>query len=168
MSNPHALPHATGDAFLLDGEGMARGIAASRTSARRRIILPIHRAPEARVQRMLNFLQPGTYIRPHLHPLDHASETLCVLRGALGFVLFDEGGAVRETMILRGGGLGVVDIEPRVWHGMVALEEDTVLLELKRGPYDAATDKVFAEWAPAEGEDTAAGYEKGLAGLFGV
>ena len=118
------------------------------------------------MQRMLNFLQPGTYIRPHLHPLDHASETICVLRGALGFVLFDDAGGVRETMVLRAGGLGVVDIEPRVWHGMAALEEDTVLLEMKQGPYDAATDKVFADWAPEEGAGGAEEYERRVAGLF--
>jgi cupin fold WbuC family metalloprotein len=166
MSNPNALPNASGDAFRLDEKLIARGIAAAGASARRRIIMPIHRVQEARVQRMLNFLQPGTYIRPHLHPLDHASETICALRGALGFVLFDEAGAVKETMVLREGGLGVVDIEPRVWHGMVALEAGTVLLEMKQGPYDAATDKIFADWAPEEGEASAENYERALAERF--
>jgi dTDP-4-dehydrorhamnose 3,5-epimerase-like enzyme len=49
----------------------------------------------------------------------------------------------------------MIDIEPNLWHGFVALEPDTVILEVKRGPYDGAGDKVFAPWAP--GETDAAG-----------
>jgi hypothetical protein len=38
---------------------------------------------------------------------------------------------------------------------MVALKPDTVIFEVKAGPYDAATDKAFAPWAPAEGTQEA-------------
>jgi hypothetical protein len=31
-----------------------------------------------------------------------------------------------------------------------------VVLEIKRGPYDARTDKQFAEWCPGEGTPEAA------------
>jgi len=158
----NALPHVEGDLFQLDERTLQRGIEASRASARRRMILPLHRQQEAPVQRMLNFFQPGTYVRPHLHPLDGAIETIHVLRGRLGFCLFDEEGRITERFDLRADGLGLIDIEPRIWHGMVALESDTVILEIKQGPYCEATDKVFAEWAPAEG---ASGFKKVTARL---
>ena len=40
----------------------------------------------------------------------------------------------------------------RSWHSVAALSADTVLFELKPGPYSPIDDKDFAEWAPAEGE----------------
>lgn len=146
-----ALPHVSGAAFVLDAETLRRGCEAAAASSRRRIILPLHRSQDALVQRMLNFLQPETYIAPHLHPLPSASETIQVLQGAIGFMLFNATGEVLQTWRLEAGLLGLIDIEPDVWHGFVALEPDTVVLEIKRGPYSGAEDKVFAPWAPAEG-----------------
>lgn len=155
---PVSLPPAEGPVFQLTEDLLDRGCRAARESPRRRIIFPIHRSPEARVQRMLNFMQPGTYVVPHRHPLDHAIETVQVIRGALGFLIFDEGGGLVSTHRLSAEtGVALLDIEPGIWHGMVVLEADTVLLEIKRGPYDPATDKEFAPWAPGEeaGEDAA-------------
>jgi len=146
-----ALPHITGDAWTLTPEVIEQGFAAAKESPRRRIILPLHRSPEAVVQRMLNFLLPGTYIRPHLHPLPHATETIQVLRGALDFFLFDDDGRIIERHALKSGGCGLIDIEPNLWHGFVVPAEDTLILEIKRGLYDGANDKVFAPWAPDEG-----------------
>ncbi len=147
-----ALPHVSGDVFTLTDAVLLTGCQAAADSPRRRIILPVHRQQEALVQRMLNFLQPGTYIQPHLHPLPSASETIQVLRGSLGFLTFDAEGQVLECHRLDAEGLGFIDIEPQVWHGFVVLEPDTVILEIKRGPYDGRHDKVFASWAPRESD----------------
>ncbi len=148
---PVAFPNTSGPVFRLTSETLIAGCAAAAASPRQRIILPLHREQGALVQRMLNFLQPGTYIRPHLHPMPHASETIQVLRGAIGFLIFDEQGAVLERHLLEADETGMIDIEPNVWHGFVALAPDTVVLEIKRGPYDAPTDKGFALWSPDEG-----------------
>lgn len=158
-----ALPNPAGSLFELSSEAMAEGLGASRESPRRRIVLPIHRKQDDLVQRLLNFLQPGTYIRPHHHPREHASETLFVIAGAIGFVVFDEKGTIDRAIRLDAGGL--IDIEARVWHGVIALAEDTVILEIKRGPYNEE-DKVFAEWAPPEGSKGAAGYLTTLSRWF--
>ena len=149
----NAFPNSSGACFRATDEDLQAGIEASRARDRRRMILPLHRSQQAAVQRMLNFLQPGTYVRPHRHGGDGASETLCVLRGCLGFVVMDGAGEILETHRLEAGGLGVLDIEPGVWHGMAALSPDTVVLEIKCGPYCAVSDKDFAPWAPAEGEE---------------
>lgn len=146
----NAYPNVSGDCFRVTDEDLQAGIEASRARARGRMILPLHRTQDAPVQRMLNFLQPGTYVRPHRHGGEGAIETLCVLRGCLGFVVMDGAGEILEAHRLAADGLGVLDIEPGVWHGMAALVPDTVVLEIKRGPYCATSDKDFAPWAPAE------------------
>ena len=161
-----AFPHVAGDAFRLTPEVLAQGMAASAASPRKRIILPLHRTQQASVGRMLNFFQPGTFVRPHLHPVDFATETILVIRGALGVVIFDEAGRVKERHLLRADGLGLIDIEARVWHGMTVLEADTVVLEIKRGPYDVRTDKVFAPWAAEEGSEEAVRFDQQLRGGF--
>lgn len=157
MSNP------TGPVFELTPAILEEGLAESRLSPRRRMLLPIHREGEDLVQRMINFMQPGTYIQAHQHPRDWASETILVMSGVLGFITFDEDGKVITVSRLAAGDL--IDIEARVWHGVLALAPDTVILEIKRGPYDD-TDKVFAEWAPSENTEGAPDYLKWLLSLF--
>lgn len=146
-----AFENVTGPLFELSGEWIQNGIEGSRQSPRKRIILPIHREQDALVQRMINFLQPGTYIRPHKHPLPHATESLVLLKGAIRFFTFDDHGEIESDLVVSAEPLpGVLDIEPNTWHSFRVLKPDTVLFECKKGPYDAGTDKIFAEWAPEE------------------
>ncbi len=146
-----SLPNASGDLFLLDEETVKAGCESALESPRKRIIFPIQRTQDALVQRLINFMQPGTYIRPHKHPLAHATETMKVLQGAIHFFIFDDQGAViRHFPVSSKDQFGVLDIEPNVWHSFIVTRPDTVLLEIKKGPYDAATDKEFAGWSPDE------------------
>jgi cupin fold WbuC family metalloprotein len=104
-------------------------------------------------QRLLNVIQPGSYIAPHRHQEPAKSESFIVLRGAIGFFQFDDAGEVTTARRIgpdcetRG-----VDLAPGVWHCFVALATDTVVFEGKNGPYDPRTDKQFAAWAPREGD----------------
>lgn len=155
-SHPLALQNFQGDIFRLDDSLLKQGCRAAAESPRQRIIYPIQRTQNAAVQRLLNFLQPETYIRPHQHPEAYASETIQILQGVLGYQVFDDAGGVLQRFLLRPGAAGsVVDIEPGVWHNFVIFEPDTIIIEFKKGPYDARTDKRFAEWAPVEGEPAA-------------
>lgn len=148
-----AFENVTGPIFSLTDEMIQQGIRGSRESDRRRIILPIHRIQDAEVQRMINFLQPGTYIRPHKHPLNHATESLVLIQGAILFYTFNDSGEIETKRRVDSKPLaGVLDIEPNVWHSFKVLEPDTILFECKKGPYDAEKDKIFAPWAPEEGE----------------
>lgn len=147
-----AFSNATGPVFRLTETILEEGCAASRLSPRRRIILPLHRTQDAPVQRMLNFFQPGTYVRPHVHPGPGQSELVQVLRGRLGVLLFAPDGEVLGAHDLEGGPVSLIDLEPGQWHGMVCLAPDTVIVEIKKGPYSAALDKTFADWAPEEGD----------------
>lgn len=115
---------------------------------------------------MLNFLQPGTYVQPHVHPAAGQTETVHVLRGEIGFILFSSNGQIRETLRLGAGAVGMIDIEHGVWHGMVCLAPDTVILEIKMGPYNVETDKSFAPWAPTEADPECGAYLESLEALF--
>lgn len=167
-SHPLALPRAEGPVFLLDEATLERGLRASRESPRRRIMLPVQRSATEGVQRLLNFLQRGTYARPHFHPAPEGVEHVVVVKGAIGFLVFDEAGSVKVASRLEAGNPAgcLIDIEQGVWHTLVALADDTVIVEIKRGPYDAATDKIFAAWAPGEGAPEAAAFLRGLEAHF--
>ena len=148
-----SLPRAEGPVFVLNQATLEHGLEASRKSPRGRIMLPLHRSPTEGVQRLLNFLQRGSYIRPHRHPKPENVENVVVLKGEVIFLIFDAEGRTLSSHRLIAGDptASLIDIEQGVWHTLVPLTDDSVILEIKRGPYDAATDKEFASWSPAEG-----------------
>lgn len=158
-----ALPNTSGPVVTLDAKKIMEGLAASRQSDRKRMILPIQRSQNAQVQRIVNFLQPGTYIRPHCHPLPHATESVCLLQGKMEVLIFSEEGEVLERHLLEETGTRLIDLEPGTWHGMTVHAEDTIIFESKRGPYDAEMDKSFAPWGPEEDSDEVPAFLKSLA-----
>jgi len=159
-----AFQNPSGDFFYLTDEQIEKGLEASRKSGRKRMILPIHRQQEAEVQRLVNFLQPGTYIRPHKHPMPHATESIVLLQGAIRFFTFDGVGDVITDQTLTSNGIpDVIDIEPGTWHTFLVQEPDTIIFECKKGPYDVETDKEFAVWAPCENDQGVNEYMETLA-----
>ena len=127
-------------------------------SPRKRMNHNFHELPD-RVQRMLNAIEPGTYLRPHRHLDPPKTETFLLLRGEASAVIFEDQGTVRDIVRLseRTGNLGV-DIKPGTWHSLISQAPGTVIFETKEGPYVPATDKDFAPWAPPEGSSEAAAY----------
>lgn len=120
-------------------------------SARQRTVFNLHGAFCDPVQRFLNVMQPGTYVRPHRHDNPEKWELTVALSGRVVVLLLEADGLVRERIEIDGAGPERgVELPAGVWHTCAALTPDAVLLEIKRGPYDAQTDKVFAEWAPPE------------------
>ena len=110
------------------------------------------------VQRFLNAVEPGSYVRPHRHAEPLAKwELFVVLSGAVAVLLLDAGGVVVERVVLDAcGDCRAVEIPAGAWHTLAALQPGTVLFECKQGPYMPAGDKDFADWAPREGEAGAA------------
>jgi cupin fold WbuC family metalloprotein len=111
------------------------------------------------VQRLLNALQPGTYVRPHRHlrpPGKNGFEFFLVLQGALGVLILDEQGEILQQELLQAQGpVRALELTEGTYHTLVALTPDTVILELKEGPYDATTDKAFLPMFPEEGTPAA-------------
>ena len=136
-------------------------------SPRRRKNRNFHPRDDYPGHRLLNALEPGSYVPPHRHLDPNKDETMVVLSGRLGLVTFDGQGNITGTAVLAPGShtLGV-DIPHGTWHSVLALCPGTVFLEAKSGPYLPLTGDELAPWAPAEGQMEAAAYQATLARLF--
>ena len=129
------------------------------TTSRLRKNLNFHRHDESSCHRLLNAIEPNSYIPPHRHLGPEKDESIILLRGCLGVVFFDEGGNVSETAILTPGGVAVgVNIPHGEFHTFVSLESGTVFFESKAGPYRPLTAEERAPWAPGEGSDESDAY----------
>ncbi len=154
---------------VIDRDLIRRKACDAQAGTRRREIHIFHQGDADPLQRMLNALQPGSYVRPHRHLDPPKSESLVLLQGQLGYVSFREDGLPdEESFLLLDSERGVYgcDIRPGVWHTIFALAPDAVLFEVKPGPYSAANDKDFASWAPLEYSPEAAAYLAGIEDAF--
>lgn len=126
-----------------------------------------HPADDFPAHRLLNAIEPGSYVMPHRHLDQDKAETIVVVRGELGLVLFDDAGAVAATHRLTAGGPALgVDLPAGTWHSVLGLVPGTVFFEAKAGPYVPIRPDEKAVWAPAEGDPGAAAYQQRLAGYF--
>lgn len=116
--------------------------------------------------RLLNAVEPGSYIAPHRHLDPSKDETMVVVRGELGVLFFDDEGRITQTARLAPNATCGVDIPHGTWHSVLACVEGTVFLEAKAGPYLPLVDAERAPWAPAEGSPQAVAYAQVLADRF--
>jgi cupin fold WbuC family metalloprotein len=131
---------------------------------RRRTILRLHQHHEP-VQRMVNALHPGSYVTPHKHENPDKVELFALLLGQVSIVQFNDLGEIVEVQRLsENSPTRLVEITPRTYHTVIA-HEPSALLEIIEGPYDAATHKVFASWAPREEHPRARDYLLYLASI---
>lgn len=109
-------------------------------SPRLRMNFNLHDSLDAKAQRLLNVLLPGTVIPVHRH--NHTAETYILLRGKMFVVFYDDLGVQVERFLLdpKIGNYGV-QIPIGQWHGVEIIEPSTIF-EVKDGPY-----------APLEPED---------------
>jgi cupin fold WbuC family metalloprotein len=145
---------------FLTHELIGEVIAKAHASPRRRMNHNFHSGPADNPHRFLNVLLRGTYVRPHRHLNPPKAEAFLILSGEARCFLFDDSGAVTASYPLRA--LEAVDLAPGLWHTIVAISEEVVCYEVKPGPWDPATDKDFAPWAPEEGSPDAAAYLRSL------
>lgn len=133
----------------------------AKKSARMRMNYNFHKEDSARLQRMLNAMEPGTYIQPHKHENPDKVEAFFALRGRIVVVEFDDNGNIADNIVLdaKKGNYGV-EIPARTWHTLISLESGSVAYEVKDGPYNVAVDKNFAPWAPAENDGESENYLK--------
>jgi cupin fold WbuC family metalloprotein len=126
----------------------------------------IHASFKDPCQKLLNAIGMGSYIRPHRHALDPKDECLVAVKGLFALIVFEEQGEVKrverfgtEKFFRKDSGVALgVELPPGVWHTVLALEPDSVLLELKAGPFNPNAAKEFAAWAPEEGSEEASAY----------
>ncbi len=128
-------------------------VAAAGHRARRRVNHNLHPCLDDPVQRLLNVLRRGTYVRPHRHVDPPRWELFVILSGRAAVLELAPDGEVLERCDLHpGSGAVAVEIAGGSWHTVVATGDPSVLFEVKPGPYSPIDDPDVAPWAPAEGE----------------
>jgi cupin fold WbuC family metalloprotein len=153
--NPKGL---TGGIQCVTDELIERTVEGARSSPRLRKNYNFHASHTDPTHRFLNAWLRGTYAAPHRHRDPPKPESFVMLRGELACFVFDDDGNVRERYVLGRNGLLGVDLPPGVWHTLAPVTDVAVCFEVKPGPWDPATDKEFAPFAPREGEAGAAEY----------
>ena len=149
--------------IIINNQFIEPVISKANSSPRRRMNYNFHRQLDDPLQRMLNCLEPDTYIQPHKHEHPDKCEAFILLKGKALVVEFDNDGHIRSHALLETGtGTYGVEIAPRIFHCIIALEPGTVIYEVKNGPYSPIDDKNFASWAPKEGEDGCRMYMENL------
>ena len=132
-------------------------LASAAQSKRFRMHANVHNAHSDPCQKLFNAINLDSYIRPHRHALDPKDECLIAIKGFFAFIIFSDHGAV-ESITLFGGEkysesfsiASGLEISAGTWHTVVALLDESILFEAKSGPFDPASAKEFAPWAPEE------------------
>lgn len=108
----------------------------AKESERLRMNYNIHESLDEEVHKLLNSLQPGTImpIHRHLHPAK--KETFVLLQGALEVRKYYDDQTIAEHYLMsQESGNIICEIMPDEWHSFEVLEPDTLILEIKKGPY---------------------------------
>ena len=139
----------------------------AKTLPRLRKNLNFHPSDDSRCHRLLNAIEPASYIRPHRHLDTEKDEAFILMAGRLGIIIFSDSGEVMETVLLshEEGNLAA-DLPHGVYHTAVCLESGTVFYEAKSGPYIMLSESEKAAWAPADDDAGVPEYLEQLRRLF--
>lgn len=114
----------------------------------------IHSSFDDNCQRLMNAICIGSYIAPHRHLLDPRNECLIAVRGLFAVIIFDNLGEIDKieffgTQEFKNVSVGL-ELASETWHTVIAMVENSVLFEVKEGPFDPNQAKEFPPWAPNE------------------
>lgn len=112
----------------------------AKQSPRLRMNYNLHRSLDAKAQRLLNVLEPGTVIPIHRHR--ETDETYILLRGKLLVEYYNDDKEISDTITLdiANGDFGM-HVPAGQWHRVEALESGTTIFEVKDGPYQPLSDE---------------------------
>lgn len=119
--------------MIIDDTLLDKVTAEAEESSRLRMNYNLHESLDAKAQRLINVLLPGTILPIHRHR--HTAETYVLLRGKMFVVFYDDMGGQTERYLLDPaiGNYGV-QIPKGQWH-TVEVIEPSAILEVKDGPY---------------------------------
>lgn len=123
--------------MLLDNELLDELTVKAEGSPRLRMNYNLHDSLDAKAQRLINVLLPGTILPIHRHR--HTAETYIILRGKMYVVFYNDVGAQIERFLLDPtiGNYGV-QIPAGQWHGIEVMQPSAIF-EVKDGPYTPLT-----------------------------
>lgn len=120
--------------MLIDSSLLDTVSAQAKESPRLRMNFNFHEAMDSKAQRLLNALEIGTDLPIHRHR--HTAETYLLLRGKIRVMFYNDDKTETESFMLDpiSGNYGV-HIPAGQWHTLEVLESDSVIFEVKDGPY---------------------------------
>ncbi len=119
--------------MIINDELLDKVTAEAEASPRLRMNYNLHECLEAKAQRLINVLLPGTPLPIHRHK--HTAETYVLLRGKMFVVFYDDlGGQIERYLLDPIQGNYGVQIPKGQWH-TVEVIEPSAILEVKDGPY---------------------------------
>ncbi len=120
--------------MILDSALFDKLTGEAKASPRLRAHYNLHESPDAKAQRLLVALEPGTQMPIHRHPA--TNETQMVLRGRMKVTFFNDQKNVTDEFVLSplSGRYGIHTPKGQ-WHTLEVLESGTIILEVKDGPY---------------------------------
>ena len=115
---------------IIDKQLLDKTSEQAKQSPRLRMNYNFHERLDDPVNRLLNAMEPDTYIRPHRHLNPDKDEIFLLLRGKAVVFIFDAQGNITEKVLLDPlvGSYGA-EIKPGIWHCLLVLEPDTVVYE---------------------------------------
>jgi len=106
----------------------------AKASPRLRMNYNFHQSLDEKCHRFLNAVEPGTKVEIHRHPTK--DESFVLLRGKVQVNTYNDDGSVMESVVLcQEDGRYGVDIPKGIWHNIEALDPDSVIFEVKEGPF---------------------------------
>jgi len=129
-------------------------------SSRQRAHHLLHNAHSDKVQRLVIALKRKSYIQPHSHSQFHQWESFIVLSGQVKLMTFDESGQVLCVELLEQG--NIIEIPPNVIHTLLSITDESLIYEVKEGPFLEQFAKKTENWAPAENSDGVESFVKTL------
>lgn len=129
--------------MIIDDALLDRVSAEAHESERLRMNYNLHESLDAKAQRLLNALEPGTIVPIHRHR--HTAETYILLRGRIDVLFYNDAGAETQRFCLNpiAGNYGV-HIPISQWHTL-EVHASSVILAVMDGPYQpiAPEDLLF-------------------------
>lgn len=120
--------------MLIDDQLLNNVSDKAKESDRLRMNFNLHDSLEAKAQRLLNALEPGTVLPVHRH--QNTAETYIVLRGCINVLFYDEEQLLTgEFVVSPDKSVYGIHIPAGQWHTLEVMETGTVIFEVKDGPY---------------------------------
>jgi cupin fold WbuC family metalloprotein len=139
---------------LIDKKLLDETMEKAMKSPRLRMNYNFHDTLDDPINRLINAMEPETYLRPHRHKNPDKTEIFLILRGKVALFLFDDQGTITDYHLLDPkDGMYGGEIAADVWHTLLVLESGSVVYEVKQGPFAPLSPDNMAPWSPTP-EDT--------------
>ena len=134
---------------LIDNKLLDETMSKAMESPRLRMNYNFHDSLDDPINRLINAMEPGTYLRPHRHKNPDKTEIFLILRGRVALFLFDDQGCISEHYLFdSNAGVYGGEIPADVWHTLLVLESGSVIYEVKQGPFAPLSPENMAPWSP--------------------